>query len=217
MKCTQCNLDKPTVEFPKDRRNKSGFKNTCKECMVNSTINGKPYREYMRDKQSTPEFKLKRKMYHAVYRAKPDVIVHTQEYRKRYNSDPGNILARHKYRALQSKNPRYRINNSMGNLTWRALRGGKLNRQWQSLVGYTIEQLMQHLEAQFDENMNWDNYGSYWQVDHIKPQCSFNYIKAEDQEFKRCWALDNLQPLEALENKRKQGKLNWSKNEVKIK
>ena len=35
----------------------------------------------------------------------------------------------------------------------------------------------------------------------------FTYETPEDIDFKRCWALKNLQPLEAKENLRKQAKL----------
>ena len=51
--------------------------------------------------------------------------------------------------------------------------------------------------------MNWDNWGKgegKWNIDHIKPDSSFNYTSVEDKEFQECWALENLQPLEAREN-----------------
>jgi len=62
------------------------------------------------------------------------------------------------------------------------------------LLGYTIEELMQHLEKQFTDGMTWDNYGQ-WHVDHIRPMSSFNFTSPDDPEFKECWALNNLQPL----------------------
>jgi hypothetical protein len=80
----------------------------------------------------------------------------------------------------------------------------KANRQWESLVGYTCKELMEHLESKFKPEMNWDNYGTYWHIDHIKPKSWFDYTSTDEQSFKDCWALNNLQPLEAH--------LNWSKN-----
>ena len=41
------------------------------------------------------------------------------------------------------------------------------------LLPYTLEQLIQHLEGGFEENMTWENYGK-WHVDHIKPMSLFN-------------------------------------------
>lgn len=79
----------------------------------------------------------------------------------------------------------------------------KNNRSWESLVGYTTEELIAHLESLFKEGMTWDNYGSYWHIDHIRPKSWFLFESTEDQAFKDCWALSNLQPLEATENLRK--------------
>jgi hypothetical protein len=67
------------------------------------------------------------------------------------------------------------------------------------LLGYTLEELMIHLEKQFTEGMTWDNYGE-WHVDHKVPMTSFNFETTEDKEFKLCWSLENLQPLWGSDN-----------------
>lgn len=51
--------------------------------------------------------------------------------------------------------------------------------------------------------MNFENYGSYWHIDHVIPCSKFNFSNEEDIMFCCCWT--NLQPLEA--------KLNLSKND----
>ena len=56
--------------------------------------------------------------------------------------------------------------------------------------------------------MSWENYGSYWHIDHIKPDSRFIYESVEDIEFKKCWALSNLQPLKAEDNLKKSNKWN---------
>lgn len=68
-----------------------------------------------------------------------------------------------------------------------------------ALLGYTIEELMNHLESLFTDGMTWDNYGE-WHVDHKKPMASFNFISTDDEGFKECWCLKNLQPLWKLDN-----------------
>lgn len=68
------------------------------------------------------------------------------------------------------------------------------------LLGYTVDDLIIHLESKFKKEMNWGNYGAYWHVDHIKPASWFSYDSVNDDSFKKCWALTNLQPLEALIN-----------------
>lgn len=72
---------------------------------------------------------------------------------------------------------------------------------------YTPEQLKEHLQAQFDAHMTWDNYGSYWHIDHIFPQSRLPYDSMEHPNFIKCWALENLQPLEAIENIKKSNKI----------
>ena len=98
------------------------------------------------------------------------------------------------------RNVKYRIDDNIRNAIWRSLKGKKKNRKWESLVGYALNDLMRYLENQFDDKMNWQNYGNYWHIDHIRPQSLFRYGCPEDSEFKKCWALENLQPLEKTAN-----------------
>lgn len=70
-------------------------------------------------------------------------------------------------------------------------------------LGYTVKELKQHLEKQFDDKMSWDNYGSYWHIDHIVPDSWFTYKTELDEQFKQSWALSNLQPLSKTENLKK--------------
>lgn len=55
---------------------------------------------------------------------------------------------------------------------------------------------MNHIEDQFDSNMNWDNYGTYWVIDHIIPISSG---KNEEEIFKLNH-FSNLRPLSKAEN-----------------
>ena len=90
----------------------------------------------------------------------------------------------------------------------RSLKGNKKGRHWETLVGYTVEQLKQHIEGQFKEGMTWENWGvNGWHIDHKIPKSKFNFEKPEDDDFKRCWALENLQPVWAEENLIKKDKL----------
>jgi hypothetical protein len=109
--------------------------------------------------------------------------------------------------AKKRSTPKGRMSDNMANSVRRALKGNKKGRCWENLAGYTIEQLRVHLEKQFKDGMSWDNYGE-WHIDHIIPKAVFNYEKPEDDDFKRCWALSNLQPLWGKENVRKKSKIN---------
>lgn len=85
-------------------------------------------------------------------------------------------------------------------------KGSKRKRAWELLVGYEVEQLKLHLEQQFTVGMSWDNYGA-WHIDHIIPISAHNYETPDDIDFHRCWSLNNLRPLWALENIIKSNKL----------
>jgi predicted nucleic acid-binding Zn ribbon protein len=69
-------------------------------------------------------------------------------------------------------------------------------------LDYTGEELYNHLESQFTDGMSWDNRNN-WHIDHIRPVSSFNYDSTEHPDFKKCWALNNLQPLWAEDNLKK--------------
>ena len=75
----------------------------------------------------------------------------------------------------------------------------KGGRSWETLVGYTASQLKRHIERRFVGGMAWNNYGE-WHIDHIIPISAFNFTKPEHEDFRRCWALFNLQPMWAKEN-----------------
>lgn len=81
----------------------------------------------------------------------------------------------------------------------KALKGNKRGLHWQNLVTYNIDDLKQHLENLFRSGMSWNNYGE-WHIDHKIPVSNFEFISFKDKEFQECWALENLQPLWAMEN-----------------
>lgn len=70
--------------------------------------------------------------------------------------------------------------------------------EYMKYFNYTIEDLKQHIENQFKDNMNWQNYGTLWHIDHIKPQSWFDFN--DITQIKECWSLKNLQPLYATVN-----------------
>ena len=73
-------------------------------------------------------------------------------------------------------------------------------------VSCDLKFLREYIEKQFDENMNWDNQGDYWHLDHIKPCASFDLSKKD--EIKKCFHYSNIQPMEGKENQIKSCKYN---------
>lgn len=122
---------------------------------------------------------------------------HREEHKESYNA---------RFRAYRRKNPKYALSHSIALSVWYSLRDSKNRHHWEDLVGYILEDLVRHLEALFKEGMNWENYGA-WHIDHKIPIAAFNFTKPEDTDFKRCWALANLQPLWKIENLKKSNKI----------
>jgi len=117
-------------------------------------------------------------------------VTKSAEYKRKY--------AREYLRKKRVASGKVRINHAIHAGVYIALKEKKAGRKWEIIVGYTLDDLVWHLEAQFDNNMSWDNYGGYWSVDHIKPISSFSIEKVKD-----CWALVNLRPMEKIANIRK--------------
>ncbi len=89
------------------------------------------------------------------------------------------------------------------------LNGRKKANRTIEILGCSIKELRQHLEMQFKEGMNWQNYGMKgWTIDHIKPCASFDL--SDPEQMKECWNYKNLQPLWAIENIKKGAKLNYN-------
>lgn len=62
-----------------------------------------------------------------------------------------------------------------------------------NLLGCLIEECKKHLEVQFKPEMNWNNHGMIWEIDHIKSCSSFDLTDIEQQ--KQYFHYTNLQPL----------------------
>jgi len=103
--------------------------------------------------------------------------------------------------------PKFALRMSMSGAVYRSLRNGKDGASWEALVGYTTTILMAHLKRQFVKGISWKNYGSEWEVDHIRPVASFTFASPDDQGFKDCWALLNLRPLWRSANRSKRDRL----------
>lgn len=110
------------------------------------------------------------------------------------------------YQRKKNANPHWKIRNRMHTAIGQSLRGCKSGRSWEKLVGYTLVELVAHLESKFLPGMTWGNIGK-WHIDHKIPRAAFSYTATDDFAFKECWALTNLQPLWALDNFKKGAKM----------
>jgi hypothetical protein len=192
-KCTKCGKEKENDCFGKHGRTKDGLQFWCNSCR----------REYRigNDTNIDSYMKVWRNL-HPHY-ARDWARKHPQTSKPRkINSEAS------KAKELKRVNqPLGRINKNLGAAISRSLqRGTRLGRTRESVVGYTLLQLKEHLEARFKRGMTWGNYGE-WHIDHIIPIAAFNFTTPDCIDFKRCWSLENLQPLWKIENAIKSNKL----------
>jgi hypothetical protein len=164
------------------------------------SVADKKYRE--KNKEKLNEYhkewsKLKRKElreYHSTWRGN--------------NREHVNEKTRLWYLNRRRTDPSFRLKCNTRTAVWTCLKERDVAkyRSTFELLGYSLKELMTHLEALFTEGMTWDNYGE-WHVDHKIPMNSFNFETTDDPEFKLCWCLDNLQPLWGPDNLTKGTKL----------
>jgi hypothetical protein len=74
-------------------------------------------------------------------------------------------------------------------------------------LGCTIEIYRDYLEKLFTSEMNWENYGTYWEIDHIKPIDLFELSNPE--ELFKCFHYTNTQPMFWKDNRIKSNNLTF--------
>ena len=178
--CDTCGCDRGYID-----KNAGSKHNNCRSCA--NTFIGIKNKGIKRSEETRRKMSLSaHKRYNDPdWIAKKDKLKHTkQRVYKTWNSKE-QIKIKHNIRTLLNQKLKRR------GLT-------KKNKTFNTL-GYSPDDLIYHLEKQFKDGMSWDNYGE-WHIDHIKPDSWFNYKSTDDEEFKKSWALSNLQPLWARDN-----------------
>ncbi len=203
--CTKCNLEKPLTAYGK---NGKGLRSQCKECRC---IIAKEYREANKEKMQQRD-----KNYYS--KNKDEILVRNQEYRKKnrdniceekkkyYKNNIFQITEYHQNRKEQRNTqkkerrqnyPLFGIIESLKVRVHRVLKDKKNDRNW-NYIGCNRNELKNWIESQFDDNMSWDNYGSYWHIDHVIAIDLFDLTSLENRYI--CFHWSNLRPLEKKEN-----------------
>ena len=224
-RCSRCGEIKPVDDFYKDRKMKDGLTIYCKACSLASSkayykantekAKAARYAYYNANREkhracviawneANPE---KLRAYTKAWRDKnPDKILAANRAWRKANREKVNTYAKEREANLRKIDPKFKLNGNIKAAINKALKGAKAGRHWETLVGYTIDELKRHIEMQFVDGMRWYNMGK-WHIDHITPISAFNFETPDHEDFKRCWALKNLRPLWAEDNLRKSNKL----------
>jgi hypothetical protein len=189
--CIRCNGDKNINGFACKGRNPK----VCRKCHNEDC---KRYKRNNRDKVS--EYNKKYKKEH---------VEEIKEYNANYDKENRETLRvkRHEYSKNRLKtDPEFKlICNLRKRLCSIAKLKGNKNSKTLDLLGCSLEFLRKWLEFQFTPEMTFENYGSYWHIDHVTPCSSFDMTNKEQQNI--CFNWKNLQPLYCKDNLSKNGKI----------
>ena len=76
---------------------------------------------------------------------------------------------------------------------------------FENLLRMSYSDFIDWIEFQFQDNINWDNRSTFWEIDHVIPVSYFNLENEDD--IKVCCHWSNLRPLEILKNRKKSNTL----------
>ncbi len=123
----------------------------------------------------------------------------SKEYRRKNRK-----VFNQKYRDKIKNDVSFKLKQYLRNRVYAAIKFSYKSGSAVSDLGCSIEQLKLHLESKFQPGMTWENHGK-WHIDHIIPLCKFDLTNRE--QFLQACHYSNLQPLWAVDNIRKGGKL----------
>jgi hypothetical protein len=224
-KCTVCSIEKNLNNYAKDNYRKDGYDATCKECK-------KKQRNERRKNSKIPSIKecslckqvLAADNFHKKSESLDGLHSECKECKKQkrlekkkqnqekelsinYNKICGTREYFKNYHNRRISNPQYKLSGNIRNRVRMALKRQNTSkfRNTFDLIGCSPLFMTQWLEHQFNSNMSWNNYGIYWQIDHVIPCTFFNLIKREEQL--RCFNWRNCRPCTKTENNSKNNKI----------
>lgn len=226
-KCNRCANEKLLSEFSKNPKSIDGYNTLCKECVkktrrvyqeknrviinekqrlwnlanpdkVKSTM--KAFRVKHKEKISNEQKAYREANREKIKKIKKDYCDNNKDkidsYRKKYYAKKKADILK-KNRDWNKKNAHI--------VGWRSVLKSQLRRFGKKkegktidILGYSAEELKNHIQSLFTEGMSWGNHGE-WEIDHIKPVTSFD----KETPPSVVNALSNLQPLWRSENREK--------------
>jgi hypothetical protein len=183
--CSKCNIEKPTQEFNRSKRNSSGIRCECKACQKLSYQN------------KSEHYKALRKE-----RYKNNTEKELQRNREYYKLNKNEIIEKLYFK--KKENEFFRIICNLRSRISQFVKSRKLHKDNQTLVllGIDLDNFKSYLESKFSVGMSWENYGE-WHIDHIIPLSSTD----NKDDLVRLCHYTNLQPLWAKDNLSKGSKI----------
>lgn len=212
--CTKCKVEKDVSEF---RLRKGHPRSWCRACekardaeykaenrellrgkeAARRSEMGDGYAAYRREYYQQNCEKLSAKAVDAYWENRDKILA-------RIATPEGRAVARRNMQAFRSAHefdPAYQMVVAARKRMWHALHSHGKPAKTRELLGCSSEELVKHLENQFRDGMTWENWGTHWEVDHIRPCASFGL--SDPNQVRVCFHFSNLQPLLRVENRQK--------------
>lgn len=207
-RCIDCSELKPTTEFYKDSRYKDGYGSYCKSCNAQRTYKARD--KYRKTEKGKEAWKKAAKAYNESDKGKlrRQKYKNSDTYKRRTQTRSGKDKINAYIRYKRQTNPFFRLSANLRKRIGNSINGVGYSKKSKTyeILGIEYDEFRSYLEKQFDNNMNWDNYGE-WHLDHIIPISSANN---EEEVYKLNFFL-NFQPMWAKDNISKSNK--FSKEE----
>jgi len=216
--CKVCKIEKPFSEYIY-RKDSDSYRNECKCCKKEID---RLYKLKHKDKLQS-KFKDKYHKNREMYLEKAkEFYKHNKDHIKTrsltYYKNNKEIISqkRKQYQKtrLQTDNI-FKVTRNLRNRLWYALK----NKTWDKSSGFSdyiglsdYSELKLFIENQFTNEMNWENYGKIWDIDHVIP---LSLARTEKDLYKLCH-YTNLQPKLSKSNRtEKRNRFNFSE-ELKV-
>lgn len=210
--CYKCKQVLEIIHFGKLKSSSDGHRYDCKNCRKQYAIENKAQikqkqHEYYQNNKL--ELQNKNKSYRLAntdkineqrkeYRSREEVKLHIKQKNAAYLP-----IRKQQIKEKRKSNMNFKLSEIMRSKIHKMIKGHPTS--YKQLIGCDEVHLIKWLEFRFDDNMNWNNFGTYWQIDHVLPINKFNFANLNEQKI--CFHWTNLQPLNALENRQKSDKL----------
>lgn len=210
--CCKCKTKRDITEFGRLKNSPDGYRYDCNVCR-------KEYRDSKKDhvKEKNKRYYLENKetvnANNKSYQIQNDETIKAQrkEYRNRIEIKERTQMKNKEYLPIRKEKIKekrktdlnFQLSEVMRSKLHKILKNQKTS--YIKILGCDLEFFKKWIEFRFDDKMSWDNFGSYWHIDHILPINAFDFSDTKNKDI--CFHWTNLQPLPAFENQSKSDKL----------
>lgn len=214
--CSLCKVEKNGTEFPYSS-------NFCKNChsIKDSEANNKPTLDSpskicskCSKEQPAPQYRFRSNVCRTcekerLYEWREQNPEKFKDICKKYRSKPDKKQQRATYlREKYRSDIQFKLVTTYRNRVRNFIKGGSKSgiAKYTEMLGCEWDTLREWLETNFSPEMNWDNFGNIWHIDHTMPCSSFDMT--DEDSIRCCFNWSNLAPMIGCENLSKSNKIN---------